>query len=69
MAKSTTFSVDDRVTSPMYGEGTIRAVDEKYTTIAFDENGTRKFLTSVAQLERSNSQPPPAKPERAKKAK
>jgi hypothetical protein len=67
MAKASPFSVDDRITSPTYGEGTVRAVDEKFTTIEFDENGTRRFLTSLVQLERSDSQRPPPKPERAKK--
>jgi DUF1009 family protein len=68
MAKTTPFSVDDRVTSPTFGEGTVRAVDEKDTTIVFDQNGTRKFLSSVVKLERSDSLPPPPKPERARKA-
>ena len=66
MAKGNTFSVDDRVTNPAYGDGTIRALDERYTTIAFDTNGTRRFLTSVVALERSDS-PPPA-PKHTKKA-
>ena len=67
MAKTSTFSVDDRVTSPIYGDGTIRAVDEKFTTIDFDENGTRRFVTSLVKLERSDSPKPPPKPERARK--
>jgi hypothetical protein len=68
MGKTNEFSVNDRVTSATYGEGTVSAVDEKYTTIAFDQNGTRRFLTTLLKLERSDSVPP-AKPERAKKAK
>jgi hypothetical protein len=68
MAKTNEFSVKDRVTSSTYGEGTISAMDEKYTTVAFDHNGTRRFLTTLVKLERSDSAPP-VKPERAKKGK
>lgn len=68
MGKTSEFSVNDRVTSATYGEGTISVVDEKYTTIAFDQHGTRKFLTTLLKLERSDSVAP-VKPERAKKAK
>jgi hypothetical protein len=67
MAKGTTFSVDDRITSPAYGEGTVRAVDEKFTTIEFDDSGKRRFLTSLVKLERSDSPRPAPKPERARK--
>jgi hypothetical protein len=67
MGKTAPFSANDRVTSSTYGEGTIRDVGEKYTTIDFDENGTRRFLTTLVKLERSDSKPPPPKPERAKK--
>ena len=66
MAKSNAFSVNDRVTSALYGDGTISSVDDKYTTIAFDDKGTRKFLTSLVQLEKSDT-PIPVKPERTKK--
>jgi hypothetical protein len=66
MAKGT-FSIDDRISNPAYGEGTVRAVDEKYTTIEFDESGTRRFLTSLVKLERSESPGPPPKPARARK--
>ena len=68
MGKTSEFSVNDRVTNATYGEGTISAVDEKYTTIAFDQHGTRKFLTTLLKLERSDSVAP-VKPERTKKAK
>lgn len=67
MGKADTFSVNDRVTNPTFGEGTIRGVDERYTTVEFDENGTRRFVTSLVKLERSDSQPPPPKPARTKK--
>ena len=68
MAKTTTFSVADRVTLAAYGDGTITGMDEKYTTVAFDQSGTRKFLTSLMKLERTDSKAPPPKPERVKKA-
>lgn len=68
MVKSQGFSVSDRVSSATYGQGTITQVDEKYTTIEFDQAGTRKFLTSLVQLERSDV-PAPVKPERTKKSK
>ena len=67
MAKRDTFAVHDRVSSPTYGDGTISGIDEKYTTIQFDTNGTRRFLTTLVKLEHSDS-PPPVKPERTKKA-
>ena len=66
MGKSQSFTVNDRV-SGTYGQGTITHVDEKYTTIEFDQAGTRKFLTSLVQLERSET-PAPVKPERTKKS-
>jgi hypothetical protein len=68
MGKPQGFSVSDRVSSATYGQGTITQVDEKYTTIEFDQAGTRKFLTSLVQLERSDV-PAPVKPERTKKSK
>lgn len=69
MPKNTeAFSASDRVMHSVYGLGTISHVNEQHTTIVFDENGTRKFLTSVVQLERSGT-PAPAKPARTRKPK
>ena len=68
MGKSQSFSVNDRVSSGTYGQGTITRMDEKYTTIEFDAGGSRRFLTSLVQLEKSDT-PAPVKPERAKKSK
>jgi hypothetical protein len=68
MSKSNGFSVNDRVTSTLFGMGTVSRMDEKYTTIEFDESGTRKFLTSLVKLEPSDS-PAPVKRERARKGK
>ena len=62
------FSAKERVAHSIYGLGTISHVDERLTTIDFDENGTRKFLTDVVQLEHSDT-PTPAKPVRTKNAK
>lgn len=68
MAKtSESYSVNDRINHHVYGLGTITEVNARHTTIEFDENGTRKFLTDVVRLERSDA-PAPAKPSRAKKA-
>jgi hypothetical protein len=68
MAKSSdSFSVNDRINHHVYGLGTITEVNVRHTTIEFDENGTRKFLTDVVKLEKSDT-PAPAKPTRAKKA-
>lgn len=63
-----TFAVNDRVTNSFFGTGTISQVNEHYTTIVFDENGTKKFLTPMVQLEHSNT-PAPVKPVRLKKPK
>jgi hypothetical protein len=68
MSKSKAFSVNDRVSSPRFGPGTVSHLDEKYTTIQFDDSGTRKFLTSLVELEPSDT-PTPVKPERTRKAK
>ena len=67
MSKARTFGVTDRVSSPTYGQGTVTKLDEKYTTIEFDEGSTRRFLTELVQLERSDT-PAPVKVERKKKA-
>ena len=58
------FSVNERILHGMYGLGTIKEVNAQYTTIEFDENGRRKFLTSLVRLERSSvaaPEPPPRK--------
>ena len=50
---STAFNVNERIHHHMYGHGTVRMVDESHTIIDFDENGRRKFVTSIVRLERS----------------
>lgn len=60
------FSVNDRITHSVYGLGTIKELDERHTVIVFDEAGTKKFVTSMVQLEESSA-PTPVKPARARK--
>jgi len=64
------FAVNERVRHEQYGLGTILEVSARTTTIEFDSEGRRKFVTSIVKLERSTEAapaPPPRKP-RAKKA-
>jgi hypothetical protein len=60
-------SESDRVNHAVFGLGTIRRVDERRTTIAFDDSRTRIFVTNMAQLEHSST-PPPPKPARGREA-
>lgn len=64
------FAVNERILHGMYGLGTIKEVNTQYTTIEFDENGRRKFLTSLVRLERSSvaAPAPPPRKSRARKA-
>ena len=52
------FSVGDRVSQSQYGAGTVTAVDERHTIIAFDEHGPRTFVTSIVKLEASDTEKP-----------
>jgi len=63
------FAVNERIQHGMYGLGTIKEVNALYTTIEFDENGRRKFLTSLVRLERSSvaAPAPPPRKSRARK--
>lgn len=66
-AKNTeTFSAKDRIDHSHFGLGTIVTITEHYTTIAFDESGTRKFVTSMVELAPSDT-PAPARRVRKKK--
>ena len=47
------FRKDDRVSHLRFGPGVVVEVDARYTLIQFDEEGVRKFLTTLVQLERS----------------
>jgi len=65
-----TFAVDDRVSHFVHGLGRITAIDDRYTTISFDQAGVRKFLKDVVRLERSDvPAPPKPKVSRAKAVK
>jgi len=52
------FSVNERVSHPVYGLGTISTIGDLHTVIMFDQNGRRKFVTSMVQLEHSDAAPP-----------
>ena len=60
------FSVGDRVSQSQYGAGTVTAVDERHTIIAFDEHGSRTFVTAIVRLEASDTEKP-VKAKRARK--
>jgi hypothetical protein len=72
MSKSSvTLAPKERVSHFLYGPGTIVEIGQTYTTIDFDENGRRKFVTTMVQLEPTTvSAPEPvAKKSRAKSTK
>jgi hypothetical protein len=54
------FSPKDRVDHSVFGPGTIVEIDDRRTTIAFDETGVRKFATGMIQLAASDT-PAPAR--------
>lgn len=65
------FNVNERIHHQVYGHGTIRMVDDAHTIIDFDENGRRKFVTSMLKIERSEVAAPErtrAKPRKKAKA-
>ena len=67
MAKSkAAFGPKDRIAHTIFGTGTIIDVNERHTTIAFDESGTRKFITNMVQLGNTDT-PAPSRPVRKKK--
>ena len=59
---------NSRIDHSEYGLGTVTDVNERYTTIDFDESGTKKFITDMVKLSPSDT-PAPAKPRRKKAAK
>lgn len=65
------FGVGDRVSHFLYGPGTIAEIQYGHTTINFDENGRRKFVSSMVQLESTEivAPAPPPKKSRSKVAK
>ena len=60
------FRPKNRIEHAAFGLGTIVEIDDRYTTIAFDESGTRKFMTSMIELAHSDV-PRPANRRRTKK--
>jgi hypothetical protein len=62
------FSTNERINHYIYGLGTISEVNDLHTVIEFDQNGRKKFVTSIVQLERT-SVPAPAAPARRTRAK
>jgi hypothetical protein len=55
------FRKDDRVSHAGFGPGVVIDVDARYTIIAFDEAGVRKFVSTLVQLERCEL-PRPVRP-------
>jgi hypothetical protein len=45
-AKLTGFAVNDRVSHPQFGNGTIVAIEGSTLSIAFDEQGPRRIIDS-----------------------
>ena len=60
------FGPKSRISHAIYGLGTVMAVSELYTTIQFDEAGTRRFVNSLVRLE-SSATLAPTRPVRKKK--
>lgn len=67
MAKSTTLAAKERIHHAVHGLGTILSVDTSRTTIAFDEAGTRTFVTSMVKFVKSDSPAPARRSSRKKK--
>jgi hypothetical protein len=60
------YSPKDRIDHSIFGTGTIVDINEKYTTIAFDTEGTRKFITGKVHIAPSDT-PAPARRVRTRK--
>jgi hypothetical protein len=67
---SKAFGINERISHFVYGTGTISEMNPTHTVIDFDENGRRKFMTSMVQLEHSDvAAPAPPVKTRSKTAK
>jgi hypothetical protein len=64
-----TYAPKDRIEHAVFGLGTILEIDEQYALIAFDESGTRKFVTSMVKLAPSDAPPPARRVRKGKRAK
>jgi hypothetical protein len=66
------FRKDDRASHARHGAGVIVGSDERYTIVAFDDDGVRKFVTDVVELERSDlslpAKPTPARRRRSRQS-
>jgi hypothetical protein len=60
---SMTFSANDRIKHDVFGLGTIQEIDIRHTSIDFDQDGPKKFITNMLRMEKSNvpAPPPPVK--------
>jgi len=68
VAKSTlAFSAKARIQHAVFGLGTVVTADERRTTIAFDDSGTRRFVTRMVQLVASDTPAPKKRGMRKKK--
>ena len=55
MAKNSSgFAVNERIQHEEYGPGTIINIGPQHTTIEFDQAGTKKFMSSIVRLERTD---------------
>jgi hypothetical protein len=59
--KTYTAAAKARVDHTKYGPGTVVEVNARYTTIAFDESGTRKFVSDIVRLAPSDTPAPPTR--------
>jgi hypothetical protein len=66
---SSGFAPNERVNHAIYGLGTISEVNDLHTVIDFDENGRRKFVTSIVRLERTDVMPPAPPPRKSRSRK
>ena len=56
------FTVNDRIMHHVYGPGSIKEINPRHTTIEFDTNGRRKFVTSMVRLEHTDMAAPEVQP-------
>lgn len=61
------FSAKARIHHAVFGPGTVVATDGQRTTIAFDDSGTRKFVTRMVELIASDTPTPKKRGSRKKK--
>ena len=55
------FTVNERVNHHIYGLGTISMISDQHTIIQFDQDGRKKFVTSLMRLEHSDVAAPPGR--------